>query len=49
MLTHHQISLFAAKVIQGLGHAMELKWVIEGKLNTGTFCTAQGILNSISS
>jgi hypothetical protein len=41
------IALFAAEVIQGLGHAVSMKWVIEGKLNTGTFCTAQGIIQQL--
>ena len=43
-LTDHQIALFAAEVILGLGHAISLKWVIEGKVNIGTFCTVQGML-----
>jgi hypothetical protein len=43
-LTDHQIALFAAEVILGLGHTISLKWVIEGKLNSGTFCTVQGAL-----
>jgi len=38
----YQSALFVAEIIQGLGHAMDLKWVIEGRAYTGTFCTAQG-------
>jgi len=41
------ISLFIAEVIQGLGHSLDLKWVIEGQLNTGTFCTTQGVLRQL--
>jgi hypothetical protein len=41
---YHQISLFTADLIQGLGHGISLKWVIEGGLNVGTFCTVQGML-----
>lgn len=43
-LMHHKVSLFAAEFIQGLGHVLSMKWVIEGQVNTGTFCTTQGIL-----
>jgi hypothetical protein len=42
-ITRHQVALFTAELMQGIGHAMELKWVIEGKADTGTFCTVQGI------
>jgi hypothetical protein len=41
------IDLFAAEVIQGLGHALSTKWVIEGEVNVGTFCTAQGALQQL--
>lgn len=41
------IALFTAEVIQGLGHAFSLKWVIEGELHVGTFCTAQAVLRQI--
>jgi hypothetical protein len=42
---HYQMALFAAEVIQGIGQAMNLKWVIDGQSDTGTFCTAQGMLD----
>ena len=45
MLLYHQIALFTGEVIQGLGHSMSLKWVIEGEVNVGTACTAQGMLS----
>jgi len=38
------IALFATEVIQGISHAMSLKWVIEAQAETGPFCTAQGLL-----
>jgi hypothetical protein len=41
---HHQIALFTAEVTIGLGHAISLKWVIQGESNAGTFCDLQGIL-----
>jgi len=41
------IALFAAEVILGLGHTISLKWVIEGKVNSGTFCTVQGLLRQL--
>jgi len=41
------IALFVAEVIQGTGQAMNLKWVIEGRADTGTFCTAQASLGQL--
>jgi len=43
------IALFAAEVIQGLGRGISMKWVIDGEVNTGTFCTAQGIMIQLGS
>lgn len=40
-----QLALFVAEFIQGIGHAMDLKWVVEGKAETGTVCTVQGWLH----
>jgi len=36
-----------AELIQGIGHAMDLKWVIEGKAETGTLCTVQGLMRQL--
>jgi len=41
------IALFAAEVILGLGHVISLKWVIEGEVKVGTFCTVQGLLRQL--
>jgi hypothetical protein len=41
------IALFAAEVILGLGHTISLKWVIDGEVNSGTFCTTQGLLRQL--
>jgi len=41
------ISLFTGEVIQGLGHSISLKWVIEGVVNVGMVCTLQGILRQL--
>jgi len=46
-LAHCQFALFFAELIQGLGHIVSMKWVIEGEVNTGTFCTAQGVLQQL--
>ena len=42
MGSNDQIGLFFAEVIHGVGHALNVKWIIEGKTYTGTFCTVQG-------
>lgn len=39
--------LFFAELIQGISHVMDLKWVIDGGAETGTFCTAQGLLQQL--
>jgi len=31
----------------GIGHAMSLKWIIEGRAYTGGFCTAQGLMRQL--
>jgi hypothetical protein len=33
-----------AECIKGTAATMDLKWVIEGQANTGSFCTTQGML-----
>ena len=39
-----QISLFIAHFILALGMIMDSKWVHEGKVQVGTYCTTQGRL-----
>lgn len=41
------INLFSAEIIHGLSHAISMKWVIEGDVNAGTFCTTQGVLQQL--
>jgi hypothetical protein len=38
------IALFVADFIQGLANTISMKWVIEGEVNAGMSCTAQGAL-----
>jgi len=47
-LTPTQLSLFVADLIHGFGASLSLKWVLEGKVRTGTYCNVQGhdIFNS---
>jgi len=40
-------ALFVAEFILGVGHAMSLKWAIQSKVYTGTFCTAQGVMRQM--
>jgi len=40
-------SLFMADLIQAGGMAMDAKWVNDGKVQTGTYCTAQGVLHQL--
>jgi len=42
-------SLILADTIHGIGTVMSLKWVQAGKVETGNFCTAQGIIISVGS
>jgi len=39
--------LFTFDLIQALGMAMNVKWVHEGKLYTGTYCTSQGAIQQL--
>lgn len=39
-----QLSLFMSDLVHATGTVMDIKWVNEGKLSTGTFCTTQGNL-----
>jgi len=42
LTTRYQFALFVAELIQGVAHAMDVRWVVEGGAETGAFCTAQG-------
>jgi hypothetical protein len=35
-------SLFLAEIIQAIGFIMDVHWVLEGKVYSGSFCDAQG-------
>jgi hypothetical protein len=37
-----QFSLFSADLLQGIGAVMDIRWVNEGKVEVGQFCSAQG-------
>ncbi|KAK0213163.1 hypothetical protein DFS33DRAFT_101077 [Desarmillaria ectypa] len=41
------LSLFFADLIQALGAVLDIKWINEGKVETGPFCTAQGIIQQL--
>ncbi|KAK0476750.1 hypothetical protein IW261DRAFT_1566827 [Armillaria novae-zelandiae] len=41
------LSLFFADFIQALGAVLDIKWINEGKVETGPFCTAQGIIQQL--
>ncbi|KZV81817.1 hypothetical protein EXIGLDRAFT_779314 [Exidia glandulosa HHB12029] len=46
-LHYYFISLLFADTIQGLGGFMDLKWVSQGNVTGGAFCTAQGALKQV--
>jgi hypothetical protein len=37
-----QRSLFAFDIIMALGRVTDVRWIREGKVYTGSYCTAQG-------
>lgn len=43
----YMLSLFASDLIQALGAVMDIKWVNEGKVYTGGYCTAQGVAQQL--
>lgn len=45
-----KLSLFFGSLLQALGMVLEVKWIHEGAVRTGPFCTAQGftILSIVS-
>jgi hypothetical protein len=38
-----QIALFCADFVQAFGAVMDIRWIHTGVVETGTYCTAQGI------
>lgn len=38
-----QLSLFVADLLQAIGAALDVRWVQTGSVQTGGFCTAQGM------
>ncbi|KDR75049.1 hypothetical protein GALMADRAFT_248909 [Galerina marginata CBS 339.88] len=40
-------SLFSADVLQAIGAVMDIKWIQDGKVESGNFCNAQGITKQI--
>jgi len=40
-------SLFFADVIQAIGGVMGIKWVVDGKVQVGSYCTAQGVVQNV--
>jgi len=41
-LTYEQLSLLIADALQAIGGVLDAKWVIDGKVEVGTLCNAQG-------
>lgn len=47
-LNFGKLSLFVADFIQAAGMAMDIKWIHEGKVQTGTYCTVQGRISLLA-
>jgi len=43
----YMLSLFTSDLIQALGAVLDIKWVHEGKVYTGSYCTAQGAIQQL--
>ncbi|KAJ7693375.1 hypothetical protein B0H17DRAFT_1059942 [Mycena rosella] len=41
------LSLFVADLIQAIGAVMDVHWVHNGKVEVGSFCTAQGVVQQL--
>ncbi|KAJ7141392.1 hypothetical protein C8R44DRAFT_763319 [Mycena epipterygia] len=41
------LSLFVADLIQAIGAVMDVHWVHSGKVEVGSFCTAQGVVQQL--
>ncbi len=44
-----KLSLFAADFLQALGAVLDIKWINEGVVEVGSFCTAQGMIQITAS
>lgn len=43
----YMLSLFTSDLLQAMGAVLDVKWVNEGKVYTGGYCTAQGIVQQL--
>ncbi|TFY64241.1 hypothetical protein EVG20_g6012 [Dentipellis fragilis] len=43
----YMLSLFCLDFVQALGSVLDVKWVNEGKVYSGTFCSAQGAIQQL--
>ncbi|KII92419.1 hypothetical protein PLICRDRAFT_89020 [Plicaturopsis crispa FD-325 SS-3] len=43
----YMLSLFASDLIQAMGTVLDVKWAHAGKLENGSFCTAQGVVQQL--
>lgn len=43
----YMMSLFCSDLLQAIGYVLNIKWVHQGKVETGGFCTAQGIVQQL--
>ena len=43
----YMLSLFTFDLIQAVGTVLDVKWVNEGMVYTGTYCTAQGTIQQL--
>ncbi|KAJ6521955.1 hypothetical protein DFH09DRAFT_212956 [Mycena vulgaris] len=41
------LSLFVADLLQALGAVVDVRWVHSGKVEVGSFCTAQGVIQQL--
>ncbi|KAA1473968.1 hypothetical protein DENSPDRAFT_840507 [Dentipellis sp. KUC8613] len=43
----YMLSLFCSDLVQALGGVLDVKWINEGKVYSGTFCSAQGAIQQL--
>ncbi|KAI0066270.1 hypothetical protein BV25DRAFT_1879414 [Artomyces pyxidatus] len=43
----YMLFLFVCDIIQALGGMLDVKWAHTGKVHTGSFCTAQGVIQQL--
>lgn len=46
-LTPAQLNLFFSDLVQALGAVMDIRWIHNGVVKTGGFCTAQGVIQQL--